>query len=215
MEEVQKEIAQQKADIDNFLAKEGLLTFRGIDGFETEQLSIVTNRLADATQRRIAAESLEKAVSAGGRVSLDNIISLPTISNHAQIQDLRIAMIQAQRSLYELQKSYGPKHAKILEAQAQVKAIQDQMGVVLSELKKAFISNIWPRWRMKRIIRRNLINRKKFFRNWLKNAACITARNCHWINWKIFIKPCISGPRNCLCPALMRMQCCTIRLSRQ
>lgn len=136
MEEVQKEIAQQKADIDNFLAKEGLLTFRGIDGFETEQLSIVTNRLADATQRRIAAESLEKAVSAGGRVSLDNIISLPTISNHAQIQDLRIAMIQAQRSLYELQKSYGPKHAKILEAQAQVKAIQDQMGVVLSELKK-------------------------------------------------------------------------------
>lgn len=65
MEEVQKEIAQQKADIDNFLAKEGLLTFRGIDGFETEQLSIVTNRLADATQRRIAAESLEKAVSAG------------------------------------------------------------------------------------------------------------------------------------------------------
>ncbi|MFP1455062.1 hypothetical protein ACLB1O_17895 [Escherichia coli] len=38
-------------------------------------------------------------------------------------------------------------------------------------LKKAFISNIWPRWRMKRIIRRKLINRKKFFRNWLKKRS--------------------------------------------
>ncbi len=84
----------------------------------------------------VLRQNLWKKPSALGAGSLDNIISLPTISNHAQIQDLRIAMIQAQRSLYELQKSYGPKHAKILEAQAQVKAIQDQMGVVLSELKK-------------------------------------------------------------------------------
>ena len=111
------------------------MTFRGVDGFETEQLGIVTNRLADATQRRVAAESLYNEVRRGAGKSLEDVISLPVISDHAQIQDLRIALIQAKRSLYELRKSYGPKHAKIQEAQAQVQAIQDQTYSVLGELE--------------------------------------------------------------------------------
>lgn len=135
MNELQKQIAEQKQAINEYLNKEGLLTFRGVDGFETEQLSIVTNRLADATQRRVAAESLYNQVRQGGGQSLENVISLPAISNHAQIQDLRIALIQAKRSLYELRKSYGPKHAKIQEAQAQVQAIEDQTYSVLRELE--------------------------------------------------------------------------------
>jgi uncharacterized protein involved in exopolysaccharide biosynthesis len=135
MDELQKQIAEQKKAIDDYLKNEGLLTFRGVDGFETEQLSIVTNRLADATQRRVAAESQYNQVRQNAGKSLSDVISLPAISNHAQIQDLRIALIQAQRSLYELRKSYGPKHTKILEAQAQVQAIQDQTYSVLRELE--------------------------------------------------------------------------------
>lgn len=136
MDELQKQIAEQKQAIDDYLKNEGLLTFRGVDGFETEQLSIVTNRLADATQRRVAAESQYNEVRQNAGKSLNDVISLPAISNHAQIQDLRIALIQAKRSLYELRKSYGPKHAKILEAQAQVQAIEDQTYSVLGELEK-------------------------------------------------------------------------------
>lgn len=52
--------------MDGYLKNAGLLTFRGIDGFETEQLSIVTNRLADATQRRVAAESVYNEVNGRG-----------------------------------------------------------------------------------------------------------------------------------------------------
>lgn len=135
MDELQKQITEQKLAIDGYLKKEGLLTFRGVDGFETEQLGIVTNRLADATQRRIAAASLYNEVRQNAGKSLENVISLPAISSHAQIQDLRIALIQAKRTLYELRKSYGPKHAKIQEAQAQVQAIQDQTYLVLGELE--------------------------------------------------------------------------------
>ncbi|SUW63315.1 Tyrosine-protein kinase YwqD [Buttiauxella agrestis] len=135
MDELQKQITEQKLAINDYLKKEGLLTFRGVDGFETEQLGIVTNRLADATQRRIAAASLYNEVRHNAGKSLEDVISLPAISSHAQIQDLRIALIQAKRSLYELRKSYGPKHAKILEAQAQVQAIQDQTSIVLGELE--------------------------------------------------------------------------------
>ncbi|MCP2005143.1 UNVERIFIED_ORG: capsular exopolysaccharide synthesis family protein [Buttiauxella agrestis ATCC 33320] len=135
MLELQQQIAGQKRAIDDYLKQEGLLTFRGVDGFETEQLSIVTNRLADATQRRVAAESQYNEVRRSAGRSLEDVISLPVISDHAQIQDLRIALVQAKRTLYELRKSYGPKHIKIQEAQAQVQAVQDQTYSVLGELE--------------------------------------------------------------------------------
>ena len=134
MEEIQKSIAKQKEEMDSYLKNSGLLTFRGIDGFETEQLSILTNRLADATQRRVAAESVYNEVNSRGKSSGD-IISLPSVSDHAQIQDLRIALIQAQRTLSELRKVYGPKSANILKAEADVQSIQNQTGRVLGELK--------------------------------------------------------------------------------
>ncbi len=134
MEEIQQSIAKQKEEMDSYLKNSGLLTFRGIDGFETEQLSIVTNRLADATQRRVAAESVYNEVNSRGKSSGD-IISLPSVSDHAQIQDLRIALIQAQRTLSELRKVYGPKSANILKAEADVQSIQNQTGRVLGELK--------------------------------------------------------------------------------
>lgn len=131
LQELQQQIVKQKAALDAYLAKEGLLTFRGVDGFETEQMGIVTNRLADATQRRVAAESLYNEVRAGR--SSGSVISLPSVSNHAQIQDLRIALIQANSALYELRKSYGPQHEKILQAQERIRAIQDQTGMALRE----------------------------------------------------------------------------------
>ncbi|NKI73643.1 polysaccharide biosynthesis tyrosine autokinase [Dickeya sp. CFBP 2040] len=135
MEEVWQQVVAQQAAIDQFLKREGLLTFRGVDGFETEQLGIVTTKLADATQRRITAETNYNSVRLNAGKSLENIISLPDISNHAQIQDLRIALTQARRSLYDLRKRYGLKHTKILEAEAQVQAIEEQTRTVLLELE--------------------------------------------------------------------------------
>jgi len=129
LQELQQQMVQQKTALDNYLAKEGLLTFRGVDGFETEQMGIITNRLANATERRVAAESLYNEVRSGR----GNVISLPSISNHAQIQDLRIALIQANSELSQLEKSYGPQHDKVIQARARINAIQAQTAMTLRE----------------------------------------------------------------------------------
>lgn len=128
---LQQQMVKQKAALDSYLAKEGLLTFRGVDGFETEQMGIITTRLANATERRVAAESVYNEVRSGG--SLNKVISLPSISNHAQIQDLRIALIQANSELSQLEKSYGPQHDKVIQARARIGAIQSQTASTLRE----------------------------------------------------------------------------------
>ncbi|WNY88981.1 polysaccharide biosynthesis tyrosine autokinase [Leclercia adecarboxylata] len=131
LQELQQQMVQQKTALDSYLAKEGLLTFRGVDGFETEQMGIITNRLANATERRVAAESVYNEIRSGG--SRGQVISLPSISNHAQIQDLRIALIQANSELSQLEKSYGPQHDKVIQARARISAIQAQTAMTLRE----------------------------------------------------------------------------------
>ncbi|HBQ66284.1 GumC family protein [Leclercia adecarboxylata] len=134
---LKEQMIQQKTALDNYLAKAGLLTFRGVDGFETEQMGIVTNRLANATERRVAAESLYNEVRSGG----GNVISLPSISNHAQIQDLRIALIQANSELSQLEKTYGPQHDKVIQARARISAIQAQTAMTLREQQAGLRQN--------------------------------------------------------------------------
>ncbi len=134
---LKEQMIQQKTALDNYLAKAGLLTFRGVDGFETEQMGIVTNRLANATERRVAAESIYNEVRSGG----GKAISLPSISNHAQIQDLRIALIQANSELSQLEKTYGPQHDKVIQARARIGAIQAQTAMTLREQEAGLRQN--------------------------------------------------------------------------
>ncbi|TLU67850.1 capsular biosynthesis protein [Enterobacter sp. MF024] len=137
LQELQQQMAQQKSALDGYLAKEGLLTFRGVDGFETEQMGIITNRLANATERRVAAESVYNEIRSGG----GRAISLPSISNHAQIQDLRIALIQANSELSQLEKTYGPQYDKVIQARARISAIQAQTAMTLREQEAGLRQN--------------------------------------------------------------------------
>lgn len=135
MAELKEKITQQKANIDTFLKDNGLLTYQGIDGFETEQLALVNDRLATAKEKRITAKASYNTISEALGYPLEDVATLPSISNHAQLQDLRIALIQAKRNLFDLQEKYGPKNPIIIEADAQINAIKLQTTSLLKELK--------------------------------------------------------------------------------
>ncbi|MCY9855257.1 GumC family protein [Vibrio mediterranei] len=132
---LKQQINAQKKEIEAFLQQQGLLTFRGVDGFETEQLGIVTNKLADAKERRLTAQANFELVNRYMKGKLSDLTSLPDISQHPQLQDLRIALIQAKRNLSDLDRRYGPKYSKVLEAKAEIAAIQLQTNQLLGELK--------------------------------------------------------------------------------
>ncbi len=135
MEELKNQVTAKKKEMEAFLNQAGLITYRGIDGFETQQMSIASERLANATERRMLAQSQYELVVRNLDAPLEDVASIPAISSHPQLQDLRIAMIQAKRLLFELQNRYGPRHNKILEAKAQIDAIQAQSRQLLEELK--------------------------------------------------------------------------------
>ncbi|UHJ62278.1 GumC family protein [Vibrio furnissii] len=139
MKDLRQQVTAKKKEMERFLDKNGLLTFRGIDGYETEELGIVTNKLADAKERRLASQAQYEIVARNMDAPIEDIASMPEVSGHPQMQDLRIALIQAKRHLADLGLRYGPKHNKVLEAQAQIQAIEDQTRLLLQELKEGLL----------------------------------------------------------------------------
>lgn len=135
MATLKTQVEEKKREIERFLNKEGLIMFRGIDGIETEQLGILTNKYADAKERRLAAQATYELVAKYMQGNIKDISAVPEVSSHPQLQDLRIALIQATRNLADLERVYGPKHRKILEAKAQLDAINKQTNKLLEELK--------------------------------------------------------------------------------
>jgi uncharacterized protein involved in exopolysaccharide biosynthesis/Mrp family chromosome partitioning ATPase len=135
MATLKSQVEDKKRELQRFLDKEGLIMFRGIDGIETEQLGILTNKYADAKERRLAAQATYELVTKYMQGNIEDISAVPEVSSHPQLQDLRIALIQATRNLADLQRVYGPKHRRILEANAQLEAIDKQTHKLLEELK--------------------------------------------------------------------------------
>jgi uncharacterized protein involved in exopolysaccharide biosynthesis len=174
MDDLKHKMDQQKADIDNFLKQNGLLTFRSMDGYETERMGIVINHLADATQRRLKAQTVWDKVRREQGKPVEQIISLPEISGHPQIQDLRIALIQTRRNLSEAAKHYGPQHPKYLQAQAQLQAVNVQLGQVLGSFLTACASSIKSLSTMSSITRKCLTTRRRTFRHLVLSATSIT-----------------------------------------
>ncbi|MDG3087041.1 polysaccharide biosynthesis tyrosine autokinase [Vibrio hannami] len=132
--ELKAQILAKQREIQKLLKDEDMLTFNGIDGYETDQLALLNRNYAEAKAKRIAAEAeYNTAESYRGR-DLEEIITLPMFSDNAQLRDLRSSLTQSKRELYELEKTYGPKHQKVLQANSQITAINEQSEELFEEL---------------------------------------------------------------------------------
>ncbi|MGL5294617.1 MAG: GumC family protein, partial [Aeromonas sp.] len=131
--EVRADLDKQEKQLSDFLARHHLLTFRGVDGLQTEELDIITNKYADARELRLAAQAEYQSIQRLGRNSAA-LAALPEVSNHPQVQDLQIALIKAQQERSELAKRYGPKHSRILQADARITALNTQSNLLMQEI---------------------------------------------------------------------------------
>ncbi|CAM3953521.1 Tyrosine-protein kinase wzc [Vibrio aerogenes CECT 7868] len=136
VQKLKKQLTDKKQQLKQFLDDKGLLMFHGIDGLENEKMGLITNKLSDAKERRLAAQAAYETMLNTDSSSVSTFASLPEIADHAQLQDLRAALTQAKRKLYELQRLYGPKHQKVLAASAEIQAIESQSRALFAELKE-------------------------------------------------------------------------------
>lgn len=132
--DLHQQLKDKEAKLNAFLKTEGLITFRGVDGFQTEQLSLLMDNLATATAQRVNLEALYNVVKNYKKQGLNTLASIPDVSRHPQIENLRQMIVEQKSQLADLKHRYGPKYEKVIQAQLQLNTLQRQVNTVINEI---------------------------------------------------------------------------------
>ncbi|BDU40573.1 GumC family protein [Vibrio nigripulchritudo] len=175
--ELQLQLQASELKLAQFMEREGLVDAAGIDSLATTELTNLTNQLSEARDRRLAAESLYSVLQKNRDADLSSLYAIKQVSNHPQIRDIRSNEVDAEKRVFELSKRYGPKHDKMIRAQAELKALQNRSTKILKQLVVGIEKELSTALEQERGLKRELELKKKEFQSvTLKKAEFETLR---------------------------------------
>ncbi|ROV56759.1 polysaccharide biosynthesis tyrosine autokinase [Vibrio ponticus] len=154
--------ASEQALLD-FLKQQELIDNRGISALTSSELSNLTERLANATSKRIEAQSLYYALKSNQNTDISSVASISLISNHPQIRDIRNAEADAEKQVSELSKRYGPKHDKMIQAKAQLASIQLRANKLVEKLIEGIRKELVTAREQESLLKNELMSKKAEF----------------------------------------------------
>ncbi|WNJ96097.1 polysaccharide biosynthesis tyrosine autokinase [Vibrio ruber] len=134
LSELREQLADSEKALSDFLIREKLIDDSGIESLASKQLASLSERLAQVRDERIEIESAYRALTSGSVKDIASLSAIPAISQHPQVIDIRNAELEAQNEVNELSKRYGPKHDKMIAAQAKLQSIEEQAQRVTQKL---------------------------------------------------------------------------------
>jgi polysaccharide biosynthesis transport protein len=132
--ELKDQLAKSEQTLSEFLVKEKLIDDSGIDALASQELLNLTTRLAEVRDERIATESAYTALTSSKVTDIAQLASIPAISQHPQVVSIRAAEVNAENEVNELSKRYGPKHDKMIAANARLRSVRDQARATTQKL---------------------------------------------------------------------------------
>lgn len=146
---------------------------QGVEGLATQELEELTSQMNKARDRRVAAETLYQVANSYSKNDSDltALSSIPEISNHPTIRDLKVAEVDAERKVSEFSKRYGPKHPKLKSASAQLEAVRKNLRAELRQLLNGINNELQAAKQSERSLQTEFNQRKSEFQTLtVKNA---------------------------------------------
>jgi len=137
---LREKLEQSERALQEFRDRERLIDVGGVDGLAASELSLASERLAEARRERADKEAAYRQVeSARAQGKLDQ---LPALLASPLVSELKQAAVDADRALRELTGRYGPKHPRMVEAEgaalAASNALRQQLELVASGIERDF-----------------------------------------------------------------------------
>ncbi|MEF1292219.1 ATPase, partial [Vibrio sp. M260118] len=111
--------------------------------------------------KRIETQALFNALQVNSDTA--TLASMSLISNHPQIRDIRLAESNAEKQVGELAKRYGPKHDKMIQANAQLKSIQDRANNLIQKLVNGIGKELASAKQQEQLLKAELLSKKDEF----------------------------------------------------
>ncbi|MCG9579337.1 polysaccharide biosynthesis tyrosine autokinase [Vibrio tubiashii] len=163
LSELKNKLDESETKLLAFLKKQELIDDSGIVALTSSELSNLTDRIAKATEKRIETQAVYSALRNSNSKDVTTLASIPLISNHPQIRDIRQAESEAVKRVSELSKRYGPKHDKMIQAQAQLETISHRANRVVAKLVNGIEKELTSAVNQERLLRDELLAKKDEF----------------------------------------------------
>jgi capsular exopolysaccharide synthesis family protein len=126
--DLRAKLKQSEAELQAFREEQQLLNVQGgVQTLSANQLDMVSTRLLEARQARVAAENLnEQASQLSGR-SLEELSTIPSVLQHPLVASLAEKVTSAEVEYSELSKTYGRKHPKMVAVRTELGAARTNM----------------------------------------------------------------------------------------
>ncbi|GEA11481.1 GumC family protein [Alteromonas sp. KUL49] len=135
-------LEQSEQKLAEFYEREQLVDLDGVVGLASEELQGLSEQLLNAENRLKQNEIIfEQVENFDGNV--EELAKIPEVLNHPSIQNVRDSELEAERTVSELSKVYGPKHQKMISARAQLASVNE----TLNRQVRALISGITSEYR--------------------------------------------------------------------
>ncbi|CZF80033.1 Tyrosine-protein kinase wzc [Grimontia celer] len=148
-----------------FLQRQELIDDSGIAALTSNELQNLTDRIAEATDRRTKTQALYNALKSNPNADIATLSANTLISNHPQVRDIRLAESEAEKDVSQLSKRYGPKHDKMIQANARLKSVQQRAENLIYKLINGVEKELSSAREQETLLKQELLSKKEEFQS--------------------------------------------------
>lgn len=105
-----------------------LVDIEGIAGLVTQELEQISKQLVDARATKNNLESINRVINEYGNDNIELLGSMPEITSHRVVQDVKREVVLVERKVSELGEIYGPKHPKMISAKSELATVKTNLN---------------------------------------------------------------------------------------
>ena len=128
-EELKTKLVESERALQQFREREKIIETKGVStAGASRQLEDLTSSLLDARRKRADLEAAYEQVNAARQgKAADALDTLPVVLRHPLVQRAKDVESEAERRFGDASKRYGPDHPRMVAAQAELKAAQENL----------------------------------------------------------------------------------------
>ncbi|GGI77308.1 GumC family protein [Shewanella gelidii] len=132
--ELRHRLDASELKLEQYRHQHGLVDLKGVTSLDAQELERLSDEITVARSRFNQAESFMQVVRKYGASNISRLESLPEVTSHASVQNVKKEAILVERKVSELSKVYGPKHPKMIAAQAELASVKESLRLQIGRL---------------------------------------------------------------------------------
>jgi capsular exopolysaccharide synthesis family protein len=150
MQDLKKKVDESERALQAYLDREKLVDAKGVDSIAVKQLDDISKNLGDARRNSSEAGEIYRQMMALEGQPPEAYESIPEVMNHAAVNSAKNTQVEAEKKVMELEKRYGPKHPKMVEAKVSLDVANNNLKTQIKNIVNAYKDSVKQKYTVAR-----------------------------------------------------------------